>query len=345
MSESTDDLFADSVERLLRDQCTPAVVRAIEAGGDPVSLWDALAEAGFCDALVPEEYDGAGLGLAEALPMFVACGRHAMPLPLAQTAMVRGYLARAGVRLPDGPIAIAPAATVASNGAVSCHHAPGALVAHWVLAAVGNEHWLLPVADAHRTSTGIHGSLAADLSWPTVPASTLKTSAPFDALAAGALVAAAQSSGAMARVFDLTLAHANQRVQFGKPIGKFQAIQHQISVMAEHVAAARMAVELAASGSGFDPDPLRVAIAKGRIGEAIPTVAAIAHAVHGAIGITAEFDLQLYTRRLHEWRRAYGSEAYWYERVGRARLASDATLTVDFLRSATAARPTTGTAS
>ncbi len=344
MTESTDDLFADSVERLLRDQCTPAVVRAIEGGSDPANLWNALVEAGFCDALVPEKADGAGLGLAEALPLFVACGRHAVPLPLAQTAMARGFLARAGVPLPDGPIAIAQAATVSPNGAVSCTQVPGGLVAQWVLAAVGNEHWLLPVADGQRTSTGIHGSLAADLSWPTIPASTLKTNSAFDALAAGALIAAAQSSGAMARIFDLTLAHANQRVQFGKPIGKFQAIQHQISVMAEHVAAARMAVELAASGSDFAPDPLRVAIAKGRIGEAIPTVAAIAHAVHGAIGITAEFDLQLYTRRLHEWRRAYGSEAYWYERVGRARLASDAALTVDFLRTASAARPTTGTA-
>ncbi len=113
------------------------------------------------------------------------------------------------------------------------------------------------------------------------------------------------------------MSYANDHVQFGKPIGKFQSIQHQLSVMAEHVAAANAAAEAACA---FTPDgwPAHAAcaVAKGRASEASQQVVAIAHAVHGAIGVTGEYDLQLYTRRLNEWRIAFGSEAYWYRRIG-----------------------------
>jgi acyl-CoA dehydrogenase len=91
--------------------------------------------------------------------------------------------------------------------------------------------------------------------------------------------------------------------------------------MAEEVAAARMAASLGLGGEGLLPDALRAAVAKARASAAVPSVASIAHAVHGAIGIAAEFDLQLFTRRLHAWRLAFGSEAHWHGRVGRMLLA------------------------
>ena len=81
--------------------------------------------------------------------------------------------------------------------------------------------------------------------------------------------------------------------------------------MAQHVAAAGIAAELAFSGEGCVPARLAAAIAKARTSMAVPLVASTAHALHGAIGITEEYDLQLYTRRLHEWRMADGSETSW----------------------------------
>jgi alkylation response protein AidB-like acyl-CoA dehydrogenase len=139
--------------------------------------------------------------------------------------------------------------------------------------------------------------------------------------------------GAMKRAFELTLDYANQRVQFGKSIGKFQAIQHQLAVMAEQVAAAAMAAQaaFAAGGAGLPPAPA-CAVAKARTSEAAAQVAAIAHAVHGAIGITEEYDLQLVTRRLHEWRVAHGSEAHWHGVLGRQLLASPLPTATDFVR-------------
>ncbi|WP_262356918.1 acyl-CoA dehydrogenase family protein, partial [Bordetella pertussis] len=67
---------------------------------------------------------------------------------------------------------------------------------------------------------------------------------------------------------------------------------------------------------------LPAAIAKARASEAAALAANTAHAVHGAIGVTEEYDLQLYTRRLHGWRLAHGSEAYWHQVVGAALMGS-----------------------
>jgi len=98
----------------------------------------------------------------------------------------------------------------------------------------------------------------------------------------------------MKRVFDMTMTYANQRVQFGKSISKFQAIQQQLSVMAEHVVAALIATEAAFHGVGAAlPRTGACAVAKARTSEAAQLVASIAHGVHGAIGVTKEYDLQL----------------------------------------------------
>ena len=139
---------------------------------------------------------------------------------------------------------------------------------------------------------------------------------------ARALLAAAAISGAADRVLAMTVAYAGERVQFGKPIGRQQALQQQFAVMAEDCVAVRMAVELAAASDV--PEPLRVAAAKSVASAAAPRVANTAHAVHGAIGISAEYDLQLYTRRLHEWRLGLGSETRWNRELGHAVLVSHA---------------------
>jgi acyl-CoA dehydrogenase len=146
-----------------------------------------------------------------------------------------------------------------------------------------------------------------------------------------ACVDAALLSGAMQSVLQMTLQFANQRVQFGRPIAKFQAVQHQLAVMAEHALAAQMAARIGCTGP--QPDLLRVAVAKARCAEAAVEVAAIAHAVHGAIGFTAELDLQLFTRRLHHWRQRSGTESYWHGVLGQACLDSNAGCSLDLIRS------------
>jgi acyl-CoA dehydrogenase len=187
----------------------------------------------------------------------------------------------------------------------------------------------------------VYGSLQAHCCWPAEPGDAIvlvprpaglpALPAELSWLHAGALLSAVLMAGAMQRVLEATLAYANQRAQFGKSIGKFQAVQQQLSVMAEQVFAARMAAEIGCATGGIAPHPLRAALAKARASEAAERVVAIAHAVHGAIGVTAEYDLQLYTRRLQEWRGDFGSQAHWHAQMGAALLAAAQTSSAQFL--------------
>lgn len=333
------DLFADAARQLLADQCTPAVVRAIEGGGRAApatqQLWQQLEATGLADALLSEDDGGAGLGLGAAFGVLEQCGAHALPLPLAETMVARALLAQAGVARPAGSIALARG-EAAADGGLRCALVRGGQVAQSVLVQAGAQWRLLPVDGAQSAPQAL--ALDAALAWGAdavraAPAVTVD--AALDVRTLQAAVVAAQMAGALKAVFDRTLQYANERQQFGRAIGKFQAIQHQLAVMSEHVFAARMAAQLGCSGAGAMPDRLpdrlRVATAKARCSEAALVVAELAHAIHGAIGFTEEYDLQLFTRRLHAWRQTAGSEAYWHAVAGEALLAHQG-LTLDMVR-------------
>ena len=309
-----DNIFGDAAERLFGETCTPEVIRRAEQGQPPADAWQACEDAGFADALVLEDHGGAGLGMADALPVVLAAGRHLCPYPIAHTLLARAWLSRAQRPQATGSIAIAAHGLAIDGERIAGTGVPWIRCADYVLAGIDGQTWLLPAHAARVEPTGVHGSLDGAAFWALADAERIDGPAPLDTLAAAAY--AGLIAGAMDRVLAMTLDYANQRTQFGKPIGRFQAVQQQISVMAEQVWAARMAAQLAFQGHDGLPRPLLAALGKARVSQAVPQVADIAHAVHGAIGVTEEFDLQLYTRRLREWRLAAGSESHWHERIG-----------------------------
>jgi len=324
-------MFAEAIEEILKDQCTPAAVRAIEGGKTPARLWSAIADAGYLELLAPEEAGGAGLPLAELFPILTTLGRYAAPLPLAQSIAARALLSHAS-EIPGGMLTFAPALRRMEDGRLVCPLVPFGTLAEQVLAEDAGGLLLLDCANALRTPTGVYGSQVATLAWNADSPGCRLAGAGAELTFFSAALYAALLAGGMQRVFDMTLQYANDRSQFGKSIGKFQAIQHQISVMAEHVAAASIAAEAAFQSDTGRPAGLAAAIAKSRTSEAAQLVASTAHAVHGAIGITEEYDLQLFTRRLHEWRMAHGSEMHWDLIIGRAVLGSEAPSVTDFVR-------------
>jgi alkylation response protein AidB-like acyl-CoA dehydrogenase len=326
-------MFAQAIESILAHHCTPAAVRAIEGGASAQPLAAAIADAGFLELLATEERGGGGASWANFHDVVVLCGAHAVPLPLPQTLAARALIA-GGEELPTGLLTFAPALTRGADGSLQGLHVPAARTASHVIGIVDEALVLLPTAGAHQLPSGVHGSLAASLRWKGDAGRVLQTRmAATELQPLAALLHAGLLAGAMKRTFDLTMTYANERVQFGKSIGKFQAIQHQLAVMAQQVAAASMAAEAAFSVPADRPTPAACAVAKARTSEAAQLVASIAHAVHGAIGVTEEYDLQLYTRRLHEWRVAHGSEAHWHRVLGRLFVDSKAPLAADFVRS------------
>jgi acyl-CoA dehydrogenase len=328
----THDMLTDSVERLLADCCAPARIREIESGAAVDALWRSLHDSGFMDALIPETAGGAGLDLSSAFPIVFACGKYAVPAPLAQTMIVRALLAAAGGDVPTGPMTIAATTQSEQNDTLACARVPYGRVAEWVLTSTEKSLLLLPVQAGQSTLTGVHASLETDVAWGAVPKDAVRIDMPLETRAVGAALYAAQLAGAMERIVATTIRYANERVQFGRSISKFQVIQHHLSVMAEQALAARMASQMGCQSISHLPDPNLAAVAKARTSEAAVTVAALGHAVHGAMGFTAEYELQLYTRRLHEWRLAYGSELHWHQKIGAA-LLNNQDRALDFIRS------------
>lgn len=317
------DLYATAIDDLLTQEVTPDAVRRIERGGDWQALWSCLQESGFADALIAETEGGAGLTLADLFVVVERCGAHALPLPFGETILARALLDRAGVAVsarPGGPITLAHGWNEATG--LRCDKVPGARVATHAIVQAGGTWRLLDTAAAKAEPNGF--PLDLSLHWPARAldkAVPLALPEPWSELSVRTLQAclyAALLAGAAGRVFDMTLAHANQRTQFGRVIGKFQAVQHHLAVMSEHVAAARIAAEIGCLSDTWVPLRLNAAVAKARASEAAVEVARLGHQVHGAIGFTEELDLQLYTRRLHAWRCAGGAESVWHRVLGAA---------------------------
>lgn len=317
----SDTLIADTADRLMAEVAPPATVRTLRDRASAAATWAALADSGFLDALVPESTGGAGLSTADTLPVLLAAGRHALPLPLGATMAARALVAAEGHTAPDGMIAIASAARAEGGGFVA--QVPAGEFADAVLVPHDGGAVLLPSAGASCEPTG-EGTVCR-MQWTRAEGLRIGR---CDLLATGALIEAAEMAGAMEAMFSTTLTYANDRSQFGRPIGKFQAVQQQLAVMTELVHAARAVAELAARSESVEA----IAAAKVSVGEGAAEVAAIAHAVHGAIGMTEELDLHLLSDRLRRGRLRYGSARYWAERLGAAVLGAGEPMLLDFVR-------------
>ena len=120
-------------------------------------------------------------------------------------------------------------------------------------------------------------------------------------------------AGALERALELAVHYAQERVQFGRKIGQFQAIQQELARFGGEVAAALSAAGTVERGGDVT---LAVVSAKIRTAEAAREGALIAHQVHGAIGVTDEYALHHSTLRLWAWREEYGNEAEWAIALG-----------------------------
>lgn len=286
-----DALIADAVERLLREHCGKTTLDAAEAGEFPAALWQALEAAGLHVLGRP----GSGATLQDLFGAVRLAGRYAAPLPLAETLLAN--------RLA-GDEADCGLATIAVG-----RHAPWGRCAERVLHL---ETGAAVVAFGVEEHANVAGE-PRDRILGGQPAGVVDASGLRELLA---LARAAMMAGAMARVLELAVAYAVERRQFGRPIARFQAIQHNLAALAAEAAAAQRAVDGAVEAVGTEGFRHQVAAAKARAGEAAGVVAEIGHQVHGAMGFTHEHTLHHFTRRLWAWRDEFGAEGEWQARLG-----------------------------
>jgi acyl-CoA dehydrogenase len=329
------DLLAATVDRLLAERVTQNLLESAERGEWPAALWEALEENGLTRPLVDEAQGGAGVTWDDAYVIVRAAGRHAAPVPLAETIVASALLAGAGLEVPAGPLTLAP--PMPADASPPRRESPrlsgtfsrvpwGRVASHLVATRRdgdgGARVALLPLAPA-RITPGVNLALeprdtveveAAPLIVAPRPAASADV-----VLVLGAVARAAQMAGALDGILALGIRYAGERKQFGRPLGAFQAIQHQLAVLAGHAAAAGVAAAGAFRAADRTPVPwVDAAAAKIRAGEAAGVGAGIAHQVHGAIGFTYEHTLHFLTRRLWSWRAEFGAEGEWAARLGRS---------------------------
>lgn len=330
MSE-LEQMLTDSAERLFQNEVTLDQSEAMERGEFPQALWRIVEESGLTRLLASEEDGGANASWSEALPVLLAAARTVAPVPFIETAVATWLLSRLGMAVPEGPIALADlsvAPEAARKGddwvlTAKLEVPWGRHVPHVLVRAKGV--WLLMPTASCRVSedANIAGEPRDELCFTNVAAvaaAAATTGEPLDTFdepaALGALMRAMQMAGVFERVLDQTVQYATERIQFGRPIGKFQAIQQQLAVLANEVVAARMAVASACAAMPGKDWARQAMVAKIICGLAAGRVPGIAHQVHGAIGFTREHSLHYATRRLWSWRAEYGSEAQWAGKLG-----------------------------
>ena len=334
----TDPLLLETTDRVLADTCTHEAIQAAERDGWAPGVWDKVAEVGLPWLSVPEAAGGAGGSLADALAVLRVAGRHAAPIPLAETGMLAGWLL-AGVGLPvgAGPTAVVPGRpedTVRLIGRAlsgTAHRVPWARAAERIVALVeadGGWHVAAvpPVAVRVEPRANLAGEQRDTVTFDgATPVDLAPAAAGVDADALrfrGALTRVMLMAGALERMSRMTIAYCNERVQFGRPVARFQAVQQHLVSVAQDAALVAMASE----GAAREPGRFEIAAAKLLANQAAASATRAAHQAHGAMGMTQEYPLHHLSRRLWAWRSEHGDDHFWSARLGAAVAAAGADL-------------------
>ncbi len=340
-----DPIIVETADRICADLCSADLINAAEDGEWPAALWDALQDTGLSLAWVPEAAGGPGATLADGFAVVRATARKAAPVPIAETLLAGWLLSNAGLEAPRGPMTVAPLRADSrilcdANGHLrgSAGNVPFAGLCEHLAIVVWHggepEVALVPAASCECVpGTNLAGEAQGWVNFDGAACAArgaLQTTEPLAALQCmGAVVRSQQIAGALECILEMSLVYARERIQFGRPIARFQAVQHNLATLAGEVAAGGAAADAAASAvirHGIDDRRalIAAAAAKIRAGEAAGAGAAIAHQVHGAMGFTRDYSLHHSTRRLWAWRDDFGAESEWAMRLGELTVAAGA---------------------
>lgn len=317
-------MLADMIQRLFERHIDEAAQARARRGEWLTEAWAEVEEMGLPLALLSEEQGGFGFTPAEQGELLRLLGAHAVPLPVAETLAANRLLAAAGLDLANGPAGLACADDLQLDGG----RLTGTVTrVAWgeqldcLAVAVGDQLYRVPrsgwsIAES-GTALNFHPRLTLAIDWQIDAEAAL----PHCPLAEGATVRAFQIAGALESALSATLEHTGTRVQFGKPLSKFQAVQHELAKLAGELACATAAADLAAEALARG-DSLGVAAGSLRAREAAGNGASIALQMHGAIGFTQEHRLSLLVNALWTWRDEFGGQVFWARQLGQAALAT-----------------------
>jgi acyl-CoA dehydrogenase len=331
---TTDPLLLETTERLFAATCTFEAVQQAEKQGWADGVWAAAAAMGLPWIGVAEEAGGSGGSLGDALAVLRLAGRYAAPIPLAETGVLGGWLlAGAGLTIPEAPVTVVPglrADTLSISGdALSgvANRVPWARSVHQAVALVNFKgRWMVAVVPLQAAivepGTNLAGEPRDTVAFDGVTVSDCRPAAESvdpDALRyRGALSRIMLMAGALDQMSELTLRYGDQRQQFGRPVAAFQAVQAHLVRGAQDAALVSMAAQAAGAAAERGDGRFEIASAKILAGEAATSATRGAHQAHGAMGMTQEYLLHHFSRRLWSWRSEYGDSRWWAAKLGTA---------------------------
>jgi acyl-CoA dehydrogenase len=327
------DLIIQTATKLFADHCDHKTLQLAEQGIWPDGFWTVLQETGLTQASLPESIGGAGGSLSDAFTVLRIAGQFAVPLPIAETYLACWMLAAAGVSLPEGPLTVVfPHVGAAMHfqrrdyqwSLTGCASQVGWARHARQIVVLGQDGENSYLALARPDWAVIHPgrNLAGEprdmVTFANVAISEVipTTITPDWVWHRAALTRAMLMTGALEKLLQLSVRYTGERVQFGQPLSRLQAVQQQLAQLAGEVAAARIACEAAVCAAEQGDATNAIAAAKIRVGEAAGQATAIAHQVHGAMGYTYEYPLHFLTKRLWAWRDEFGSENEWARQLG-----------------------------
>jgi acyl-CoA dehydrogenase len=332
-----DTMVEDTLADLFSQHAGPEARQSAEQEGWMPELWAVLSRTGLPWVGIPEAAGGVGGELADAAALLRMAGRHAVPLPLAESGGLLGgwLIAHAGLSMPDSPITVpvprsADRLTVRANRVTGrLHRVPwGTRVSAVVALAHTDDGDAVVLLDPRQGTATAGASLAGEprdvLSFDDVPLlpdqwASVPPGVRTELRLRGALSRILLMAGALEAIAELTVRYSAERQQFGRPIGRFQAVAQRLARLSCETEAAALAAAVATrrfAEVGMEAT-FEVAAAKTTVGRAATEVSADAHQVHGAIGMSQEYPLHHFTRRLWAWRQEWGSQNYWAQILGR----------------------------
>jgi acyl-CoA dehydrogenase len=297
------------------------------------ALWQQLEKTGLARLTSDPDADA---GPAELAVVLYGLARHAAAVPIAETDVLAAWLGtRCGVSLPaTGPLTVAIGTADTSTGQITgtANHVPWASISAVLLIARANDRLYTGLIDdseiRHGHNLAGEPRDAVQFTAATTHLHTLDEATHAELQRRGAWARCMQMLGALDATAALTVTHTRERVQFGRSLSGFQSVQHALAAMAGQIERARAAASLAvaaAEDDGFDSPrtDFAVTVCKTVMGRAAAEVTTIAHQLHGAIGVTAEHPLSLFTTRLRSWSDEFGTTAAHARSLGRAALAAE----------------------
>ena len=337
------EFIINSTNKILKKHVSKELVDASEQGRWSQELWEVLVESGLVSVGIAEELGGTGGDATDAFAILRLAGKYAAPVPIFET-IISGWLLAA----QKEQVSFQPTSFIldfdqdVTGGEFILKQVPWGRHVSQVL-FIGKINGqpkiaVLPTGNAEaKHNQNLAGEPLDDLYFKEVKLEALtqfeieEKEITERVLKYAALGKSAMMAGAMEQVLDLSVFYANERQQFGRPIGKFQAVQHHLAALASETAVVLAALNYAVSAFEEDLIKEELPLAKMKISEAAGTVAGIAHQLHGAIGMTHEHQLHQLTRRLWAWREDYGNEMHWAKQLAKAYIENNELTLWDFI--------------